>query len=318
MNKIEFILITLGFLTGIASFIYGVTLTSRGLRAVGSARMKNILATSTRNAFMGVLTGALATVVLESSSVTIIMVIALVNAGLLTFEQSLGVILGANIGTTIGTEIIALDITTYLAIPMLLIGGLILRAKKTRIRQVGISLLGMGLIFFGLAVMSGSLNPLRDYPPLIESLSKLEDPFWGVLSGGLVTLMIQSSSATLGIIISLADQGLITLSGAVAAILGAEIATCSDTLLATIGRSREAVRAGIFHLFFNISTVTLGILFFFPFLELVEWISLDASLPRQVANAQVLFNLLGVLLFIQFIPLIAKIINTVIPNKYGL
>lgn len=317
-SKIELILVTLGFLTGVGLFIYGVTLTSNGLKAVSSERMKNLLARATKNIFTGVLTGTVVTTVLESSSVTVIMAIALVNARLLTFEQTLGVIMGANIGTTIGAEIIAFNISTYLSIPLIVFGIFLLRTKKTRTRQIGTSILGIGLIFLGIVVMSEAVRPLRDYPPLIELMAELKDPVWGALTGGFVTLVIQSSSATLGIIISLADQKLITLSGAVAVMLGAEIATCADTLLATLGRSREAVKAGIFHLFFNTTTVLLGIVFFSPFLKLVEWISMNASLPRQVANAQVLFNILGVLLFIKFIPMITKALNRAIPGRQGI
>lgn len=313
----KLILLALVFLTGIGLFIYGVTLTSNGLRAVGSERMKNLLARATTTIFRGVLTGAIVTAALESSSVTVIMAIALVNAGLLTFKQTLGVIMGANIGTTIGTQIIAFDISVYLAIPLIITGMILLRAKTTRTRQIGTSVLGIGLIFFGIVIMSGAVRPLRDYAPLIEMLAALKNPLWGALSGGFVTLVIQSSSATLGIIISLADQKLISLAGAVAAMLGAEIGTCADTLIATLGRSREAVKAGIFHLLFNIVTVVLGIVFFAPFLQLVEWISLDAPLPRQIANAQALFNILGVLLFIKFIPLIAKALNKAIPSRQG-
>lgn len=317
ISKIELILVTLGFLTGIGLFIYGVTLTSNGLKAISSEKMENLLAQATKNIFTGVLTGAVVTTVLESSSVTVIMAIALVNARLLTFEQTLGVIMGANIGTTIGAEIIAFDINAYLSIPLIVFGIFLLRAKKTRTRQIGTSTLGIGLIFFGIMVMSEAVKPLRDYPPLIELMAELKDPVWGALTGGFVTLVIQSSSATLGIIISLADQRLITLPGAIAVMLGAEIATCADTLLATLGRSREAVKAGIFHLFFNTATVLLGIVFFSPFLKLVERISMDASLPRQVANAQVLFNILGVLLFIKFIPMITKALNKAIPGGQG-
>jgi phosphate:Na+ symporter len=288
---------------------------SKGLKEVSSEKMKVFLQRFTKNIFLGILTGTIVTTLLDSSSATIVMVIALVNAGVLTFRQSMGVILGSNIGTTIGCQIFAYDIGEYSFLP-LAIGILILLMSKTTLKKnIGKSTIGLGLIFSGMYLMGISVEPLKNYEPIIAYLTKMEGPLWGTLAGGIFTLIIQSSSAMLGIVISLARQGLITLPAATAIMFGAEIGTCFDTLVASIGRTRDALRAGLFHLIFNIVTVSLGVLMIKPFIRLVEIISLNADLDRKVANAHVLFNLFGVVLFLFLTPFVEKILHTVILNK---
>ncbi len=296
-ENINWMLVALNAVGGIVIFLFGVSNLSDGLKEIGSDKMKRLLEKTTNNIFVGILVGTIFTTVLDASSATIMMVIAMVNAKLLTSRQSFGIILGSNIGTTIGCQIIAYDVGEYSAIPLFIGFIIFLAAKQEKTKQIGKSILGIGLIFFGLQHIGQAVEPLKELSWFTNLMSKIENPYWGALTGAIATFIIQSSSAMIGITLSLANQGLITLPGAVAVMLGAEIATCSNTLLASIGRSREAIRTGVFHLLFNIVTVIIGIILINPLINLVTIISGEATLARQIANAYVLFNVLGVLLF---------------------
>jgi phosphate:Na+ symporter len=293
--------ISMGLLAGLVLFLHGVNILSDRLKKVAGEKMKKLLGKFTTNRFAGVLTGTVATTLLDSSSVTIIMVIALVNAGLLSFSRSLGVIMGSNIGTTISSQLIAFHMNEYAPIALVIGFGLHLLAKAKKWRRMGQVVFGIGLVFFGLEIMGNSVEPLQKYQTFIDWMMRLETPILGALVGAVVTVMIQSSSATLGIVITLATQGLITLPAGIAIMLGAEIGTCADTLMATIGRTREAVRAGVFHLVFNILTVVIGVALAHPFTAFITYISAGADISRQIANAHLLFNVAGVALFIGFV-----------------
>jgi phosphate:Na+ symporter len=256
-----------------------------------------------------------ATTLLESSSVTIIMVIAMVSSGVLGFVQSLGVVLGANIGTTLGAQVIAFHIAEYAPI-MMLIGLILAFAGRSPVpKNLGLVLLGFGLIFYGLDAIDTAMKPLRTHEPFLRWMRALGDtPVYGALAGCAVTLIIQSSSATVAIIVTLASSGLISLPAGVAIMLGAEIGTCSDTLLATIGRGRPALRTGVFHLLFNLVSALIGVWLAQPLVHLVQWVSGDASVGRQIANAQLLFNLIGVAVVLPFLPRVARLLERVIPD----
>lgn len=312
---IDFFAMAMGALAGLVLFIYGVTLLSEGLEEISTDRMKSLLSKFTTNRFAGVLTGAVATTLLESSSVTIIMVIAMVSAGVLTFVQSLGVVLGSNIGTAVGAQIIALDIKKY--VPLLMLSGLLLLflGKKQTLKNIGIILLGFGLMFYGLEAIDEAMKPFRNYQPFIDLMQTLAtNPLLGALVGAIFTVIIQSSSATVAIIVTLASSGLISLPVGIAIMLGAEVGTCADTLVATIGRGRPALRTGVFHLLFNVASAILGIIFAPLLVQFVEAISGGAGVGRQVANAQILFNLIGVAVVILFLPMVAKLLEKLIPD----
>jgi phosphate:Na+ symporter len=312
----SFFKIVFDLLAGIVLFLGGMRFLASGLRTVAGKRMRDLLTRSTKTVFRAILIGAVATIALESSSFTIILVIALIDAGLLSFARSTGIILGANLGTTIGTQVIAYPFVWYAPLALIASGILLIRGGRSdNAKYVGVSLFGAGTVFYGLAVVRDSVAPLRDYKPLISLLAEMDDPIVGALAGGFVTLVIQSSSAMMGIVLALASQGLITLPAAIAVMFGAEIGTCSDTLLASLGRSREALRAGVFHLLFNIVTVMAGLMLISPFIGLVQWLSASAPLVRQIANAQLLFNLLGMLLFIGFLPSLTRALTRLIPDK---
>ena len=311
-NEINVFSIILQALAGLCLFLYAVNLMGDTLKALAGDRMKSFLQRFTKNPATGIVSGTVATTLLDSSSVVIIMVLTLVNANLLTSLESFGVIMGANIGTTISSQLIALDIADYA--PLLLFVGLLISVvgKNEARHDVGRTIFAIGLIFFGLWTMDEAVKPLREYKPFFDWIQRLDTPFEGVLIGGLLTLLIQSSSATVGIAIVLASQNLIPLSTGIAIMLGAEIGTCSDTLLAVIGRSKEAIRAGLFHLLFNLACVALGVLFISQFVQSVEWISGSAPAGRKIANAHVLFNVLGVVVFAWFIPFFHRSLTAVI------
>jgi phosphate:Na+ symporter len=307
--------VIINFLAGLVLFLYGITKLSNGIKSIAKDNVKNILSKFTTNRFAGLLTGFFATTILDSSSLVIIMVIALVNGGVLSSAQSLGVVLGANIGTTISSQIIAFDISSYSPIAMF-IGFMMYSLSSTkRVKKIGLIVFGAGMIFFGLKIMGNAMNPLKDNPVFVHWMQNVENPLIGVIVGAAFTVVIQSSSATLGVVIAMANQGMVSLPAGIALMMGAELGTCSDTVVATIGRSREAVRVGIFHLMFNIISVAIGLLLFKPFTNLILSISVDSGLTHQIANAHFLFNLIGAILFIGFTPIISKGLKKLIPEK---
>lgn len=315
MDKINWFLILLNALGGLAIFLLGVSNMSESMKVIANDKMKHILGKTSNNIFLGILTGTIATTILDSSSLVIIMLITMVNSELLTSRQSFGIILGSNIGTAVGSQIIAFDIGEFSSIPLLIGLVLFLSAKTEKIQNIGKSVLSIGLIFFGLNYIGQAVEPLRSIDSFSKFMTQIENPYKGALTGAIVSFLIQSSSATIGIVISLANQGLISLIGAIAIMIGAEIGTCSDTLIATIGRSRDAIRTGVFHLFFNIVSVVLALLLIKPFTSLVNLISGESSLSRHIAIAHLSFNILGVLLFVAFVPLISRFLTKIIPEK---
>ncbi|RDC61859.1 Na/Pi cotransporter family protein [Adhaeribacter pallidiroseus] len=308
--------IILSLIGGLTLFLYALHYLSESLKSVAGGKLQFYLNKFTGNLFTGIASGTIITILLDSSSAVIIMTIALVKSRALTFRQAMGIVMGANIGTTISSQIIALDVGKYSSVLMAIGFLLLMLAKKRLPKNIGRVLLGFGLIFFGLYVIEDSVAPLRQSPEFAGWMLALEKPLKGVGIGALVTLIIQSSSATVGMVIALGAKKLITITAGIAVMLGAELGTCSDTLLASIGRSRQAVKTGIFHLFFNITTIILALILFTPFGQLVHYLSGEAPLERQIANAHVLFNCLGVFIYIPFVPLTERLINFVIPEQH--
>ena len=308
----ETILLILG---GLCLFLYALSNLSDSLKSILGDRAKKLLGRFTHNIYTGILTGIVITIILDSSSAVIIMAIVLVNAHALNFRQAIGIVLGANIGTTFSSQIIALDVGKFSPIPILL--GLILLffSKAKWVTNTGKVIIYFGILFFGLYTMERAVEPLRDDPMFLNWMTKLENPLAGAGTGALVTLLIQSSSATVGMVITLAKKGLLSLSAGVAVMLGAELGTCADTLLATIRSSRQALKTGLFHLFFNVVSILLGLIFFPFFIMLIHFISGGAHLEQQLANAHMLFNGLGVLLFLPLVGVSEKILNRLFPER---
>ena len=236
---------TMGGVAGLVLFIYSVTRLADSLEELSTERMRKFLSTATTNRFAGVFTGIVATTLLESSSVTIIMVIAMVSSGVLTFVQSLGVVLGSNIGTAVGAQIISLDIKHY--VPALMGAGVLgyLLGRTRTQKNLGLVVLGFGLMFYGLEAIDDAMRPFRTYQPFADLMQTLgNNQLLGALVGAMFTVIIQSSSATVAIVITLASSGLISLPAGIAIMLGAEVGICSDTLVAAFGRGRQAIRSG--------------------------------------------------------------------------
>jgi len=310
---------------GLALFLFGMEQMADALKAVAGERMKLILAKLTTNRFMGAVTGAFVTAIIQSSSVTTVLVVGFITAGLMSLAQSVGVIMGANIGTTITAQIVAFKVTKA-ALLMVGVGfSMLFVSKQEKTKQYGAMLMGLGLVFFGMSVMSDAMKPLRSYQPFLDLMIQMENPLIGILIAAAFTGLIQSSSATTGIVIVMASQGFITLPAGIALAFGANIGTCVTALLASIGKPREAVRAAVVHIFFNVAGVLLWVMFIPQLAELVTMISpshpelggiarLGAETPRQIANAHTIFNIANTLIFIGFTTQIARLVEKIIPE----
>lgn len=306
--------IILSIIGGLVLFLYAVGSLSESLQSALGENARAWILRFTSNTWSAIATGTLVTMLLDSSSAVIIIAIVFINAGHLTFRQAMGIVLGANIGTTLSSQIIAIDVAKYS--PILLISGfvLLLISRSERITHTGRIILYFGVLFFGLFTMENAVEPLREDPSLMDWLQQTAHPLKGAFIGAVVTLVIQSSSATVGMAIILAKKGLIGLSGGIAVMLGAELGTCSDTLLATIKGTRPAIKTALFHFTYSLLTIILGLIFFVPFLHFVEWVGTDAPVERSVANAHVFFNIFGVLVFVWMVPLFEKWLDALVPD----
>jgi phosphate:Na+ symporter len=302
-------------IAGLILFLYAVNNLSETLKLTLGENANKWIKKFTYNTFSSLIVGTIITILLDSSSAVIIITIVFVNSKILTFRQSMGIVLGANIGTTVSSQIIAMDIGKYSPI-LLLIGFILLIASKSdKINNVGKVILYFGVLFFGLFTMENAVEPLKDEAFFTDWIKKTENPIIGSLVGAVVTLIIQSSSATVGMAIILSKKGLLSLSGGIAIMLGAELGTYSDTLLATIKGSRSAIKTGIFHLTFNLISIIIGLILFYPFVDLVKLISHNAPIERTLANAHMIFNILGVLIFVWTIPFFEKLLERILPEK---
>jgi len=307
--------IVLSVIAGLVLFLFAVNSLSETIKnALGGNASKSIQR-FTSNTFSSLIVGIVVTTLLDSSSAVIIITIVLVNSSLLTFKQAMGIVLGANIGTTVSSQIIAMDIGKYSPIFLLIGFVLLFIAKSEKISNIGKSILYFGVLFFGLYTMENAVEPLKNEAFFAEWMKKTESPVLGAIIGAVVTLVIQSSSATVGMAIILSKKGILSLTGGIAIMLGAELGTCSDTLLATIKGSRQALKTGLFHVSFNLISIILGLILFYPFVDFVKYISTGASIERSVANAHMLFNILGVLIFVWTIPIFEKVLNKALPDK---
>ena len=313
-----------GLFGGLALFLFGMDVMTQALKSAAGDYMKDILGKLTRNRFVGVGMGAFVTAVIQSSSVTTVILVGFISAGLMSMSQSVAVIIGANIGTTITAQILAFKVTK-LALPIIA-GGFLLSftAKSNNWKQIGNIILG--LVFYGMSIMSGALNPLRSYEPFIQFMISMQNPLLGAAVGAMFTAVVQSSSATTGILIVMASQGLIGLESAIAIALGANIGTCVTAGLASIGKPREAVRAAVVHTLFNVAGVALWIGFIPQLAELAHWMSpsasgltgtdlLAAETPRQIANVHTFFNIANAIIFVGFTTQIARLVEWMIPDR---
>ena len=311
MNLLEF----LGVFGGLALFLHGMQMMSSGLEAVAGNRMKAILERLTANRFMGVLVGALITAAVQSSSATTVMVVGFVNAGMMTLSQAVWLIMGANVGTTVTGLLIALDVGALA--PVVAFGGVFLMVfvKRARLQHIGQILAGLGILFIGMDTMSAAMAPLREFPAFIHLMSTLSNPLLGILFGALFTALIQSSSASVGILQTLAAGGIVQFSGAVYVLFGQNIGTCITAVLAAMGTSRNAKRATCIHLLFNVigTVIFTAVVLVFPVTALIE-----AAVPSpkaQIAAMHMIFNLATTILLLPMGNWLARLAEQLLPDR---
>lgn len=303
-------------LGGLALFLYGMQMMSNGLEAAAGNKMKQILEKLTANRFLGVLVGAGITAVIQSSSATTVMVVGFVNSGMMTLKQAVWIIMGANIGTTITGQLIALDVGQLA--PLFAFCGvvLIVFVKKQKVHHYGLIVAGLGILFIGMEMMSGAMMPLRESEAFVSLMTKFSNPVLGILAGAVFTAVIQSSSASVGILQALAGSGLIGLSNAVYVLFGQNIGTCITAILAAIGTSRNAKRTTVIHLMFNLIGTTIFTIACIttPLTSLVESLTPD-NVASQIANMHTLFNIVTTLLLLPFGNYLAKAAVRILPEK---
>jgi len=298
---------------GLALFLFGLGILTETLKQLAGSGMKQLLGRMTRNRVMGAVTGAVVTAIIQSSSVTTVLIVGFISAGLLTLSQAIGVIMGANIGSTVMAQIIAFDVTSW-ALPMIFLGFVAREfLKREHIRQSGTLLLGLGLVFLGMGAMSDATHPLRTYEPFLDLLRAMDNAPLGILVGAAFTAVVQSSAATTGIAIAFASQGMISLEAGIAIAFGANIGTCATAMLAAIGKPAAAKQAAWAHLIFNIIGVLLWVFFIDPFADVVRAISPD-SVPREIANAHTIFNVVNTLLLLPFTTQLATLVRRIRPD----
>ena len=309
----SFFLIIIGLFGGLGMFLYGMEMMSDGMKMTAGNSMRAILKKLTSNRFIAVFVGAFITMIIQSSSATTVMLVSFVNSGLLNFVQALGVILGSNIGSTVTAQIVAFKVTDY-ALLLIAVGSIMtLFSKKDSAKHIGFVILGFGLLFYGMKVMSDTMKPLRTDPTFNIILTSFENPFLGIIAGAVFTALIQSSSATTGIVITLASSGSITLEAGIPLILGANIGTCITALLAGLKATRDAKRVAIGHVLFNVIGVLVFCFWIPVFADLVA--QTTDNVPRQIANAHTIFNIVSTMLFIPFAPFISRTIIRYFPDK---
>lgn len=319
--------ITFGLLGGLAIFIFGMNMMSESLQKAAGEKMKKILGILTVNPVMGVLAGTIATAVMQSSSATTVMVIGFVSAGLMTLKQGISVILGANIGTTMTAQLLAFNISDYIFV-IIFVGFIVsFVLKSEKIKSIGQTIFAFGLLFEGIQIMSSVMKPLAASPVFVNMIDHVSGmPVLGVLVGTLMTLVVQSSSATIAVLQNFAAQAgpdgissIIGLEGAIPVLLGDNIGTTITALLACIGQSRDAKRTALAHCTFNITGAFLFIWFVKPYAHFIQAISTKGPevevIARQIANAHTIFNITMTLIWLPLIWLLVKIVVKILPYK---
>ncbi|MCB9641074.1 MAG: Na/Pi cotransporter family protein [Myxococcales bacterium] len=318
-------LLVIGLLGGLALFLYGLDKMSDALKNVAGDQLRDVLHRLTRNRFAGLLTGTVVTGITQSSSLTTVLLVGFVSAGLMTMQQSVAVVMGSNVGTTINTQLIAFQVAKYALLFVVVgyAGQTFLRSERMCLWSR--ALLGLGLLFVGMEMMSQAMRPLQHYPLFLQWMAQMRYAWIGLFVGALFTALIQSSAATVGVVIALASQGLVDLKAGLAISLGANVGTCVTAVLASLRQPAEARQVAIVHVLFNFCGVILFLPFLGPFASLISSISPQApdlqgaariayEAPRQIANAHTLFNLICALLFIGFTPTFAWLAQKLSPK----
>ena len=328
LNSPDWLQINLDLFGGLALFLAGLQLLSEGMKKAAGQAMTTVLAKLTTNRFMGAVTGAFVTGILNSSTVTTLLVVGFISGGMMTLSQSVGVIMGANIGSTVTAQLLAFNLSAYSLGPVAIGFFMLFSAKRDKTKYYGMMIMGIGLVFYGMGLMSDAMVPLRSYEPFLEILKELEHPLSGILAGAIFTAIVQSSAATVGIAIAMASEGLLGLSAGIALALGANIGTAVTTAIMGVmsSKSVDAVRASVVHVSFNIIGVLIWLPFIWFLVDIAVWISPSSSdlegmakaaadVPRQIANANTFFNIINTILFIGFTSWFARMAEWLIADK---
>lgn len=303
----------ISLLGGLALFLFGMDYLTVALKVIAGERLRGLIHRLTANRFSGVLAGTIVTSVIQSSSVTTVLVVGFVSAGVMTLTQAIGVIMGASIGTTITAQLVAFKITSA-ASALIAVGfGVHFFAKREPWKRIGSMIFGIGTVFLGMNLMADATSPLRDYQPFIDAIQNLDSPLKGILLSALFTAIVQSSSATTVLLVVLAGEGLLTIEQAIPLVFGANIGTCVTALLASFGKSVDAIRAATVHILFN----TAGVLIWFPFIRQLAWLvtELSPDTARQIAHSHTVFNITNTIIFIGFTSQIARFVTWLVPDR---
>lgn len=317
---------TMGLLGGLAVFLFGMEQMTTGLKAAAGGRMKSLLARMTRNRLRAVFAGAFTTAVIQSSSVTTVLAIGFVHSGLMSLQQAIGIVMGASIGTTVTAQIIAFKVTHFALAGIAAGFAIHMLAKSEPNRRFGTMLLGLGLVFLGMNLMGEAMAPLREWPPFTEAMARYSWPLLAVALGALFTALIQSSSATSGLIIVFAAQGMISLETSLALGLGANLGTTVTAMLASIGKRPEAVQTALAYLVFKLVGVVIWLVLLVPLADFMRWLvvphpeldgvaRLAAETPRQFASGYMLLNVLNALVLVWFSEPLVRFVRWLAPGR---
>lgn len=312
-SDIDWFILCITLFGGLALFLHGMDRMTEALKVVAGDRLRGVLTRLTANRIVGAVTGAAITAVIQSSSVTTVLVVGFTTSGLMTLAQAIGVILGANVGSTFTAQLIAFKVTKYALLPVA-VGFATMFFGRNEVRRAwGKAILGIGLLFFGLAVMGDAMEPLRQYEPFVDAMNGLKNPLAGIAVGAVFTAVIQSSAATAGLVIVLGGAGLISLEAAIAIVLGANIGTSVTAAMAAIGKPRNAQRTALVHTMFNV----IGVLIWLPFIgflgDMVQ--SIGGGIEREIANAHTIFNVANTVIFIGFTNQLAGLVTRALPDR---
>ncbi|WP_214660622.1 Na/Pi cotransporter family protein [sulfur-oxidizing endosymbiont of Gigantopelta aegis] len=326
--KIDWLQLALGLFGGLALFLAGLQLLSEGMKKAAGDAMTKVLSHLTTNRFMGAITGAFVTGILNSSTVTTLLVVGFISSGMMTLAQSVGVIMGANIGSTVTAQLLAFDLAAYSLGPVAIGFFMLFTAKKDKVKYYGMMIMGIGLVFYGMGLMSHTMTPLRTYQPFLDILVSLEKPMAGILAGAIFTAIVQSSAATIGIAIAMASEGLLSLPAGIALALGANIGTAITTAIMGVmsSKSTQAVQASVVHVVFNVVGVLIWLPLIWLLVDIAVWLSpaepeltglarAGAEVPRQIANANTFFNIINTLIFIGFTTWFARLAEFLVPER---
>lgn len=302
---------------GLGLFLFGMNFMSQGLQKAAGAKLRSVLTAISKNKYIAVLFGALFTAIIQSSGATTVMVVTFVNAGLMELTQAVGIIFGANIGTTITAQLVSFNLTAIA--PVILFAGVVmfLFMKKPIFKKIGEVVIGFGALFMGISMMSGAMSQLNDYPAVIGTLAKLTNPVLAILVGLIITVIVQSSSVTVSILLLMAGQGLVTLPVCFYFILGCNIGSCTPAVMAAMDAKKDAKRAALIHVLFNVfGMIIISVILIFamePFTAFIQAIS-GSDIKRSVANTDTIYKVFQTLIFLPISTQFIKLVNRLVPG----